>query len=360
MKKELTLCVPVYNMEKWLRRCLSSLIMSDDRLMQCLEVLIISDGSTDGSCAIAKEYVQQWPDTFRLIEKKNGQYGSCVNRAIDEAQGRYFRMLDADDWMNTEALVKLLQKLDAGTITADLIVTKFTRHAKVGIITHRDEPVRLEFDRTYDISQLVTCMREVWPSSFVMHNMTYRTAMLREMGLRLTEGIYYSDSEYCFYPLYHLQTATFLDLDLYQYDISRDGQTTQLDVAYRNRHQLHLLVTKCVNHYLRERDSHSAEFNEMARLLMMFLIKALYMATCLGHRKTDGGKDRDMLRQTDELLSQEPALYDITTQRRYNMLPYVQLVRKLGWWPFCGILGVYNRTFDFAKRFVGYSNKNYE
>lgn len=347
-------------MEKWLRRCLSSLIASDDRLLRCLEVLVICDGSTDGSNAIAAEYASRWPETFRVIEKENGQYGSCVNRALDEAQGRYFRMLDADDWMNTEALASLLQQLTEGNIVADLVVTKFTRYAPTGIITHRNEPVRLEYGRTYDISELVTFMHEVWPSSYVMHNMTYRTDLLRQMHLRLTEGIYYSDTEYCFYPLYHLQSATFLDLDLYQYDVSREGQTTQLDVAYRHRHQLFLLVKQCVSYYLNEREAHTADFNQMARLLLMFLIKALYMATCLGHTHDDDGHDRNLLREADALLGQDPDLYYFTTQRYYNLLPYVRLVRATGCWPNTGLWGCYNRMVNTIKHLAGYKNKNYD
>lgn len=359
MTKLLTLCIAVYNMDKYLDRCLSSLVMGDDRLMSQLEVLVISDGSTDGSCGIARSYENRWPDTFRLIEKANGQYGSCVNLAIREGQGRYFRMLDADDWFNTSALEQLLRDIENG-IEADLLVTKFTRYTKFGTISHRGDPVRLTYGREYAVEEMVTFMRDVWPSSYVMHNMTYRLDFLRQMGLRLTEGIYFSDTEYCFYPLYHLHSVVYLDIDLYQYDVSRDGQTTQLDVAYRNRRQLLLLVTQCVSHYLKERDRHTAEFNQMARLLLMFLIKALYMSTCLGHCVDDGGEDHSMLLQTDELLRREPALYCLTNERRYNFLPYVKLVRSTGCWPYMGLWGCYNRTMDFMKRMVGYANKSYE
>lgn len=357
--KDLTLCIAVYNMDQYLDRCLSSLIMSDDRLMQRLEVLVINDGSTDGSAKVAQRYVEQWPQTFRLINKTNGQYGSCVNRALLEASGRYFRMLDADDWMNTEALAQMMQQLHDGEV-ADLVVTKFTRHSPMGEITHRNDPVQLEYGKVYGIDELVTFSREIWPSSYVMHNMTYRLELLRHMKLHLNEGIYYTDTQYCFYPLYHIQSAVFLDLDLYQYDVCREGQTTQLQVAYNHRHQLRLLVTQCVSYYLDQRDCHTPEFNQMARLLLMFLIKAFYMATCLGHRVSDGGKDREMLQDVDQLLQQDWALYAITVERKYNMLPYVQMVRRTGCWPYMGIYGLYNRTIDLIKRIVCHKDRHYE
>lgn len=360
MSKDLTLCVAVYNMQPWIARCLNSLFDKDDLdVADWLEVLVIDDGSTDNSAEIARRYAKCCPNCVRVIEKENGQYGSCVNRALSEASGRYFRMLDADDWMNTQALTQLLHLLHDQQVTADLLVTKFTRHSKVGKISFGDEPVSVEYGRTYRIEEMLGFSREAWPSGYVMHNMTMRTELLRQMNLHLTEGIYYTDTEYCFYPLYHLQTVMYIDLDLYQYDVTRDGQTTQLNVAYRNRHHLELLLKAMVGHFLAQREQHTEDFNRMARQLLSFLIKAFYMATCLGHRRDDG-EDRKMLCQMDELLRQDDGLYHITTERRYNLLPYVQLVRRTGCWPSCGLWGAYNMTVDRVKKIAGLIDRKYE
>ena len=358
--KLLTLCVAVYNMEQFLARCLDSVLVDDEVLLCRTEVLIVDDGSTDNSASIARKYTERWPSTFRLIQKPNGQYGSCVNMALKEAHGRYFRMLDADDWMNTSALKRLLRHIDQDNTQPDLLVTKFTRHTSFGTISHRDDPVAITYGETYRVKKMVTFMRDAWPSSYVMHNMTYRTALLRQMGLRLTEGIYYTDTEYVFYPLYHLQTVQYLDLDLYQYDVSRDGQTTQLNVTYQHRHDLEQLITQCAQYYLRERSKHTDDFNRMARLLLTFMIRAFYMGTCLGHRQSDNGQDRKMLKRMDQLLSQDDGLYAITTQRRYNLLPYVSIVRRIGWWPYTGLYGIYNRCVDASKRIIGHRDRRYE
>lgn len=358
--KLLTLCVAVYDMEQFLARCLDSVCIGDERLRPLLEVLVVDDGSTDGSASLAQRYADRWPETYRLIRKANGQYGSCVNRALDEARGLYFRMLDADDWMNTQALEALLAHIASVDALPDLLVTKFTRHTPIGPYSHRDEPVSLQYDHTYSVEQMVTFMPDVWPSSYVMHNMTYRTALLRQMPLRLQEGIYYTDTEYVFYPLYHLQTVQYLDLDLYQYDMTREGQTTQMSVTYSHRHDLERLVTMCVQHYLSQRDSRTPAFNRMAVLLLTFMIRAFYMAICLGHRQSDHGEDRQMIAKMDKLLLQDPALYAITTRRRYNMLPYVAIVRRLGWWPYTGVYGIYSRIVDGTKRIIGRRRKKWE
>ena len=125
MDKTLTIVVPTYNMEKYLEKCLSSLIINDKELLKCLEVLVVIDGATDGSCEIAHSFEKECPETFRVIEKENGNYGSCVNRGLKEASGKYIKILDADDWFNTEAFEKYLRRLQ--NIDVDLVLNDFCR-----------------------------------------------------------------------------------------------------------------------------------------------------------------------------------------------------------------------------------------
>ena len=100
MVKLLSVIIPTYNMELYLRRCLDSLLVSGEN-MALLEVLIINDGSMDASSAIAHTYESDYPQTFRVIDKANGNYGSCINRGLKEARGQFVRILDADDYYQT-------------------------------------------------------------------------------------------------------------------------------------------------------------------------------------------------------------------------------------------------------------------
>lgn len=100
IEKLLTIIIPTYNMQEYLHRCLDSLLVRAD-LMDRLEVLVVNDGSKDNSSAIAHEYEAKYSQTIRVIDKENGNYGSCVNRGLVEAQGKYIKVLDADDWLCT-------------------------------------------------------------------------------------------------------------------------------------------------------------------------------------------------------------------------------------------------------------------
>ena len=137
MEKVLTVIIPTYNMENYLRYCLDSLLIKE--FLKQLEVLIINDGSKDGSSVIGHEYEQLYPEIFRVIDKENGNYGSCINRGLKEAKGKYVKILDADDSFNTdnfESFVSFLIQTDADLILSDFAVVNMNREVKK-IISYR-------------------------------------------------------------------------------------------------------------------------------------------------------------------------------------------------------------------------------
>ena len=105
MAKILTVVIPTYNMEKYLDRCLTSLIVTNNDLLERLEVIVVIDGAKDRSSEIAHSYQIRYPQTFIVIDKENGNYGSCVNRGVAEATGKYIKILDADDWFDLTATI---------------------------------------------------------------------------------------------------------------------------------------------------------------------------------------------------------------------------------------------------------------
>ena len=253
-KPILTIIIPTYNMEKYLRHCLDSLIVPN---MDKVEVLVINDGSKDSSSAIGHEYQDKYPQTFRVIDKENGNYGSCVNRGLKEATGKYIKVLDADDWFNKEAFGKYVNELERHD--EDLIITNFS--------SVRDGSVSLV---RYNIPQKETLNMDVikhYPSfiHIQMHAVTYKTINLRSIGYRQTEGISYTDQEWMFLPMTTVKTFYYYPENIYQYLLGREGQTEEIDqklkhlsqIVYIQKEQLEV-YTKLKkagndNFYLRER-----------------------------------------------------------------------------------------------------------
>lgn len=216
MEKILTIVIPTYNMQDYLRRCLASLIVPEEQMKQ-LEVLVVNDGSKDHSSVIAHEYQDKYPDTFRVIDKDNGHYGSCVNAALKIATGKYFRLVDADDWVNTSGLIKLIDLLSVHN--EDAVFTKFSLQYLYKNKVKLCDVNGIEW-KSYNLN------KEIIPlACLAMHGISFRLELLKDIHYIQTEGIAYTDTEFVYYPLCQAKSLVCLDIELYQYFIGRGEQT---------------------------------------------------------------------------------------------------------------------------------------
>ena len=225
-KKILSIVIPTYNMEMYLHRCLDSLLISKNEL---LEVLIVNDGSKDSSLQIAREYEKKYPQTFRTIDKENGNYGSCVNRGLKEATGKYIKILDADDYFDTRLFslyIDFLLKTDV-----DLVLSDFNMVNNDGKVLHSKTYSSIA-PETILIPDSLLAKQDIW-----MHAVAYRTENLKLMGYVQTEGISYTDQEWIFLPMTTVASYSHFAHPLYNYVIGREGQTVDKKVHAKNFHQ---------------------------------------------------------------------------------------------------------------------------
>lgn len=118
--KILTIIIPSYNMEELLGRCVDS--MSPEKLKN-VEIIIVNDGSKDKTIDIANKYKNLYPDVVIVIDKKNGNYGSCINEGLKIATGKYVKIIDADDWVDSKSFKSFVEKLQE--TNSDLVLTNF-------------------------------------------------------------------------------------------------------------------------------------------------------------------------------------------------------------------------------------------
>lgn len=226
----LTLVVPSYNSRDYLHRCLDSMLPFDDDL----EVIVVNDGSTDDTSAIAHRYAAAHPGSVRVIDKPNGGHGSAVNAGLDAATGRYFRVVDSDDWLDRGAFTALLEVL-RGQDRLDVVVTNFV-YEKEG----RDRRHAMRYRSILPVGREFG-WEEVGrfrpDQGMLMHALTYRTAVLRHCGLRLPEHTFYVDNLYAFLPLPYVRRLRYLDVDLYRYHIGRSDQSVNETVMLRRLDQ---------------------------------------------------------------------------------------------------------------------------
>ncbi len=220
--KTLSISVAAYNMEKLIRQNLDSFVNSpcaDD-----IEVLVINDGSKDSTAQIVEEYVKKYPDTVKLINQENAGPGSTVNRGIENATGKYFRMVDADDWVGDgfEAYVAALKSYDADMVVTNYICvddkTNLTKKIKIQGLT---AGAVAEFDKVCE------------SLSLEMHSVTFKTEILQNNNIRVFNG-FYTDIQYLLFPSPFVKTVLYLDCDVYMYRVSLSGQSMAPESMQRN------------------------------------------------------------------------------------------------------------------------------
>ena len=238
MEKILSVAVPSYNVEKYLNKCLDS--FSDDRLKDGLEVLIVNDGSTDRTEEIAQEYVKRYPEIFRLINKENGGHGSAVNAGMDHATGKYFRIVDGDDWVLTDHLVQLLDILR--DTDSDLVVDE---KREVHMITKATNftplPDYVEKNKVYKFKEI--CDLNDIGTYILLHTLSAKTELLRKNHIHLLEHIFYVDYEYIVKTTCESDTIMFIDLEIYQYLVGNANQSVDSQ-NYVKRYEHHDKVVK--------------------------------------------------------------------------------------------------------------------
>lgn len=227
MEKVLTIVVPTYNMEKYLDKCLTSLIVPEPEFMEQLEVLVVNDGSKDRSSEIAHSYQDRYPQTFRVIDKENGNYGSCVNRGLNEATGKYIKILDADDSFDTNVFMLFLTEMQLTDV--DMWITDTIS------VDEDDSEIDSFFHKDILSNGAIVSFQELLEKGYsekrvMMHNIAYRTSMLRQIEYRQTEGIFYTDTEWVHRPMASVEKIKYVEGFLYRYLVGRSGQSMSEEI----------------------------------------------------------------------------------------------------------------------------------
>lgn len=227
-----TFVVPCYNSEGYLAHCLESLVGpaaapgSRDALV---EVIVVDDGSTDGTLALARTWEKGHPGCVRVVHQENAGHGAAINAAVPLARGIWTKVVDSDDWLDSPALDAVIDELGRRHATGDA----------------RDECDLLFANYVYehlsDNTQRVVDYRDQFPQGttfawddvrpfpkwkfLMMHSFIARTAFLREEGIRLPEHMSYDDEVLVYQVLPRARRLAYLDCDLYRYATGRPGQS---------------------------------------------------------------------------------------------------------------------------------------
>ncbi len=221
--KLLSVGIPCYNSAEYMSKAIEScLVLGDD-----VEIIVVDDGSQkDNTLEIGKAYEAQYPGIVKCVHQENGGHGQAVNTGLANATGLYYKVLDSDDWFDTDSLLKVadtLKKLrDEGTVV-DMFITNYV-YEKVS--ENKQSVIRytnvMPTDKVFGWSETKHFLPH---QNILMHSVIYRRQMLLDCNLVLPKHTFYVDNLFVYQPLPYVKTMYYMDTDLYRYFIGRQDQS---------------------------------------------------------------------------------------------------------------------------------------
>ena len=238
--KLITFTVPCYNSAAYMDRCVETLLPAGEEA----EIILVDDGSKDDTGKIADAYAEKYPNIVKVIHQENGGHGEGVNQGIRNASGMYFKVVDSDDWLDAEALQKVMQTLRgfaAMEQPVDLLMCNY-------VYEHVEDNTTLtvRYTNVFPQNRLFnwTHVGHFRPDqNILMHSVMYRTEVLRQCGMVLPKHTFYVDNIFVYQPLPYVKSMYYMDLDLYRYFIGRADQSVNESIMVKRVDQ-QLRVTR--------------------------------------------------------------------------------------------------------------------
>ena len=243
--KLITFAVPCYNSAAYMDHCIQTLLSAGEEA----EIILVDDGSTDDTPAIADRYAQEYPDIVQVIHQPNGGHGEGVNQGLRHATGLYYKVVDSDDWLDADSLARVLAQLrrfrDEGH-ELDLMICNYVYEHVEDQTSHV-----VQYKNVFPEGQIfgwddVGKFRE--SQYLLMHSAIYRTQLLRDTGIELPKHTFYVDNIFVYLPLPFVKTMYYMDEDLYRYFIGRQDQSVNEQVMVKRVDQqirITKIMTEC-------------------------------------------------------------------------------------------------------------------
>lgn len=269
MSKVLSFIVPSYNAQQFLDKCISSLFNME--VLEELDIIIVNDGSKDNTLGIAKKYEMMYPNSVRVIDQENRGHGGALNAGCVAAVGKYLKVIDADDWVETQNLpefVKLLKECDSDVV--------LTHHYTINISTGEVKKWKSypkEFGRSYTFEEIMDKWKN-FDRSLTFHGITYCTEFYHKYAIQLSEHVFYEDHEFASIPCCYAKSVTPFDLFIYDYRIG----DVQQSVSDENQLKRISHTEAVLNRFIQEYRQLKMEENRAGRVYYCMKAQGLLLS----------------------------------------------------------------------------------
>ncbi len=267
--------------------CLRSLLKGGDEV----EIIIVDDGSTDDTGRIADSYALKFPKIVKAIHQPNGGHGAGIMTALNVASGKYFKVVDSDDWVNQETLDILLARIRENREAPDLYITDYQYFkGEEGTPSKRISyssslPALKEFSWNkigkFNVASYLT-----------LHSCMYETTFIKNLGVSLPKKTYYEDNYFIYKPLPYVTKAFYLPFVFYCYNVGRPDQsvTKRAGIAHFRDH---LAIAKLM---FLEHDLYRYKDNRRLFSLMYHQLRLVFIIAILHTRMSKDKQAKTILK----------------------------------------------------------------
>lgn len=244
MEPTVSIIVPVYNAEKYLKRCVDSILSQDYR---DFELLLMDDGSSDGSAEICDGY-ERADSRVHVVHKENTGVSDTRNQALDMARGRFIQFLDSDDWIVPEATRLLVRSMEE--YGCDMVISDFYRVAGERLAQKGD----IEEDKVMTRQEFAACMIEN-PADFyygVLWNKMFRRSIIEKFHIRMDTSLSWCE-DFLFNLEYirHAESFYALQVPIYYY-LKRKGSLVSQGATVNNTLKMKINLFEYYNEFYKD------------------------------------------------------------------------------------------------------------
>lgn len=258
---DVSVIVPVYNVEKYIRVCLDTLV---HQTLSNIEIIVVNDGTKDDSQKIIDEFSSLYPDKIIALKKENGGLSDARNYGLEHASGAYVGFVDSDDYTDIEMYQKLYEK--AKQENADIVVCGYYGvQEQNGQFRHFQKGNLQEFDKSLQENP-----RLLYMNSTYAWNKLYRRELFIKTGIRYPKGCLYEDMAVTWTLFLHANKISKVDEPLYYYILKREGAIT---ATYSSKTLQMFQSMELVNTYYKEQNA----FNQYQDILCFLNLKHMLL-----------------------------------------------------------------------------------
>ena len=260
-KCKLSIIVPVYGVEKYIDKCLNSLVKQS---LKEIEIIVVNDGTTDNSQKIIDKYVKKYPDKIKSYIKENGGQGSARNYGLEKANGEYIGYVDSDDFVEKDMYKKLYNKAKENNY--DIVVC--------GNYNVSEDYQNKNIDAF--INNYNTDLENIFFGKMAVWNKIYKRDILIKNKLEFKEKVWYEDLAFTLKAIMNSNTFAFIDEPLYDYLI-REGSTMNNSNVQRNLEILDAFndILSYIQHNKKEEYFSKIEFLAIDHIYISAIVRVL-------------------------------------------------------------------------------------